>query len=168
MAGLWGRCPRCGKGKLFAGFLALAPRCEHCGLDFSFADSADGPAFFVMFISGFIVAGSALAVEITYAPPYWVHAVLWGPLILLVTLLPLRALKGFQRIHLRGGEKKTVELTLHDRELSIVDESGKHRVVPGQVDVWIGGGQPVSRAGLTPTAGLKTQFAIAAGAVLPD
>jgi beta-glucosidase len=82
--------------------------------------------------------------------------------------VPLRALKGFQRIHLGGGEKKTVELTLHDRELSIVDESGKHRVVPGQVDVWIGGGQPVSRAGLTPTAGLKTQFAIAAGAVLPD
>ena len=94
MAGLWGRCPRCGKGKLFAGFLALAPRCEHCGLDFSFADSADGPAFFVMFISGFIVAGSALAVEIAYAPPYWVHAVLWIPLILITTLLPLRPMKG--------------------------------------------------------------------------
>src|SRR5438067_2441 len=41
VAGLRGCCPRCGKGKLFAGFLALAPRCEHCGLDFSFADSAD-------------------------------------------------------------------------------------------------------------------------------
>jgi beta-glucosidase len=82
--------------------------------------------------------------------------------------VPLRALKAFQRIHLGGSEKKTVELTLHDRELSIVDESGKHRVIPGQVDVWIGGGQPVSRSGLTPTAGLKTQFAIAAGAVLPD
>ena len=94
MAGLWGCCPRCGKGKLFAGFLALAPRCEHCGLDFSFADSADGPAFFVMFISGFIVAGSALAVEIAYAPPYWVHAVLWIPLILITTLLPLRPMKG--------------------------------------------------------------------------
>jgi beta-glucosidase len=82
--------------------------------------------------------------------------------------VPLRALKGFQRVHLGSGEKKTVTLTLHDRELSIVDESGKHRVVPGQVDVWIGGGQPVSRAGLTPTTGLKTQFAIATGAVLPD
>ena len=91
---LRGYCPRCGKGKLFAGFLALAPRCEHCGVDFSFADSADGPAFFVMFISGFIVAGSALAVEIIYAPPYWVHAALWGPLILITTLVPLRPLKG--------------------------------------------------------------------------
>jgi len=93
-SGLRGYCPRCGRGKLFAGFLALAPRCEHCGLDFSFADSADGPAFFVMFISGFIVAGSALAVELIYAPPYWVHAALWGPLILITTLVPLRPLKG--------------------------------------------------------------------------
>ena len=92
--GLKGRCPRCGKGKLFAGFLALRPSCENCGLDFSFADSADGPAFFVMFLSGFIVAGSALAVEIIYAPPYWVHALLWGPLILLTTLAPLRPMKG--------------------------------------------------------------------------
>src|SRR5262249_60348853 len=57
-------------------------------------DSADGPAFFVMFLSGFIVAGSALAVEIVYAPPYWVHALLWGPLILITTLLPLRPVKG--------------------------------------------------------------------------
>ena len=45
-----------------------------------------------MFLSGFIVAGSALAVEIVYAPPYWVHALLWGPLI--TTLLPLRPVKG--------------------------------------------------------------------------
>jgi uncharacterized protein (DUF983 family) len=93
-AGLLGRCPHCGEGRLFQGFLALRPRCEHCGLDFSFVDSADGPAFFVMFLSGFIVAGSALAVEIIYAPPYWVHALLWGPLILITTLLPLRPVKG--------------------------------------------------------------------------
>jgi uncharacterized protein (DUF983 family) len=94
VAGLLGRCPRCGKGRLFQGFLALRPRCEHCGLDFSFVDSADGPAVFVIFISGFIVAGSALAVEMLYAPPYWVHAVLWGPLILITTLGPLRPMKG--------------------------------------------------------------------------
>ena len=94
VTGLRGCCPRCGKGKLFQGFLALRPRCPHCGLDYSFVDSADGPAFFVMFLSGFIVAGSALAVEILYAPPYWVRALLWGPLILLTTLLPLRPMKG--------------------------------------------------------------------------
>jgi uncharacterized protein (DUF983 family) len=94
VAGLLGRCPRCGKGRLFQGFLALRPCCERCGLDFSFVDSADGPAVFVIFISGFIVAGSALAVEMLYAPPYWVHAVLWGPLILITTLGPLRPMKG--------------------------------------------------------------------------
>ena len=94
VSGLMGRCPRCGKGRVFQGFLALRSRCEHCGLDFSFVDSADAPAIFIMFFSGFIVVGSALAVEILYAPPYWVHAVLWGPLILITTLLPLRPMKG--------------------------------------------------------------------------
>jgi uncharacterized protein (DUF983 family) len=92
--GLAAHCPQCGKGSLFQGFLALKPRCESCGLDFSFADAADGPAFFVMFFSGFIVAGSALVVEALYSPPFWVHAVLWIPLILITTLLPLRPIKG--------------------------------------------------------------------------
>jgi beta-glucosidase len=81
---------------------------------------------------------------------------------------PLRALKGFQRIHLDKGEKKSVAFTLHARDLSIVDKSGKHRIVPGQVDVWVGGSQPVGREGLTPAAGLKTQFAITSAATLPD
>jgi uncharacterized protein (DUF983 family) len=94
VTGLSGRCPRCGKGKLFDGFLALRQRCEACGLDYSFADAGDGPAVFVMFIAGFIVVGMALLVEVKYAPPLWVHAILWVPLILLVTLAPLRLIKG--------------------------------------------------------------------------
>ena len=81
---------------------------------------------------------------------------------------PLRALKGFQRVHLEKGEKKTVTFNLSARDLSIVDASGKHRLVAGQVDVWVGGGQPVSRKGLTPTAGLKTQLTLAHAADLPD
>jgi beta-glucosidase len=81
---------------------------------------------------------------------------------------PLRALKGFQRIQLAKGEKKTVAFNLGARDLSVVDESGKHRIVPGQVEVWVGGGQPVSRKGLTPAAGLKTQFAITQATMLPD
>jgi uncharacterized protein (DUF983 family) len=92
--GLRARCPSCGEGKLFAGFLDLAPRCERCGLDYSFADSADGPAVFVILIAGFIVVFAALIVEFAYAPPYWVHAVLWLPLIAATTLLPLRPMKG--------------------------------------------------------------------------
>jgi uncharacterized protein (DUF983 family) len=94
IAGLTGRCPRCGQGKLFDGFLALRQRCSACGLDYSFADAGDGPAVFVMFIAGFIVVGMALVTEIKYAPPLWVHALLWFPLILVVTLAPLRLIKG--------------------------------------------------------------------------
>jgi len=93
-AGLLGRCPRCGKGKMFAGFLGLRPCCEACGLDYTFADAGDGPAVFVIMISGFIVVGAALAVEMLYAPPFWVHAVLWVPLVLLTAVLPLRLVKG--------------------------------------------------------------------------
>jgi uncharacterized protein (DUF983 family) len=92
--GLRGRCPRCGQGKLFAGFLGLRPRCGRCGLDFSFADAGDGPAVFVILIGGFIVVFAALITEIMYQPPYWLHAALWLPLVLLVTLAPLRLIKG--------------------------------------------------------------------------
>jgi uncharacterized protein (DUF983 family) len=93
-AGLSCRCPRCGKGKLFRGFLEVRPSCPACGLDYAFVDAGDGPAVFVILIAGFVVVGAALIVEMRYHPPYWVHAVLWAPLILLVTLLPLRLLKG--------------------------------------------------------------------------
>jgi uncharacterized protein (DUF983 family) len=93
VAGLTCRCPRCGKGKLFQGFLTLRPKCEACGLDFGFADSGDGPAVFVILFAGFVVVGAALAVEFLYQPPFWLHALLWGPLILLVTLGPLRPFK---------------------------------------------------------------------------
>jgi uncharacterized protein (DUF983 family) len=92
--GLAGRCPRCGEGALFAGFLKVAPRCESCGQDFSFADSADGPAFFVMSFAGLVVVAAALVVEVLYQPPYWLHALLWIPLIVAMTLLPLRPVKG--------------------------------------------------------------------------
>ncbi len=94
VAGLRCRCPRCGQGALLQGFLDLRPSCEVCGLDYSFADSGDGPAVFVVLLAGALVVGCALGVEIAYEPPLWVHAVLWLPLILATTLLPLRPIKG--------------------------------------------------------------------------
>ena len=93
-AGLAGRCPACGRGKLFSGYLALAPRCNGCGLDYSFAEAGDGPAVFVILITGFVVVGAALFVEMAYAPPYWLHALIWGPLAILLPLLLLRSFKG--------------------------------------------------------------------------
>ena len=93
-SGLACRCPRCGRGRLFEGFLTLRPRCEACHLDYAFADSGDGPAVFIILIAGFIVVGCALIVEFKFEPPLWLHAVLWLPLILATTLLPLRPMKG--------------------------------------------------------------------------
>jgi uncharacterized protein (DUF983 family) len=93
-AGLLCACPRCGQGQLFQGFLTPRPRCDVCRLDYGFADSGDGPAVFIILLAGFIVVGAALIVEALYHPPYWVHAVLWIPLIAIVTLGPLRPMKG--------------------------------------------------------------------------
>jgi uncharacterized protein (DUF983 family) len=92
--GLMCRCPRCGRGKLFRGFLTLRQDCEACGLDYSFSDAGDGPAVFVILFAGLVVVACALIVEVAYQPPFWVHAVLWLPLILLTTLGPLRLMKG--------------------------------------------------------------------------
>ncbi len=92
--GLACRCPRCGAGKLFAGFLTVRPTCETCGLDFSRHDSGDGPAVLIIFVLGFLIVVAALLVEAKYEPPMWVHLVLWPPLILGGAMGMLRPLKG--------------------------------------------------------------------------
>ncbi len=92
--GLAGRCPRCGMGKMFDGYIALPARCPACGLDYAFADSGDGPAVFVMLIAGFVVVGAALVFDFKYEPPLWVHLVVTLPLGALVCLLMLRWVKG--------------------------------------------------------------------------
>jgi cytochrome c oxidase subunit 3 len=94
VSGAMGRCPACGHGKMFSGYLTIAPRCNLCGLDYGFADSGDGPAVFVILVTGFIVVGAALYVEMVYAPPYWLHALLWGSLAILLPLVLLRSFKG--------------------------------------------------------------------------
>ena len=93
MAGLMSRCPRCGQGRLFAGYLTIAPRCKVCKLNFGFADSGDGPAVFIILIAGFVIVTAALFVEVKYQPPYWVHAALWLPLTGILCLGLLRPFK---------------------------------------------------------------------------
>ena len=92
-AGLACKCPSCGEGDLFAGFLKLAPRCESCGLDFKFADSGDGPAVFVIFAVAPIVILLAFIVEALFHPAPWMHLVLWIPTIIVLSLLLLRPFK---------------------------------------------------------------------------
>ncbi len=94
LTGLTGKCPRCGKGSMFSGLLAVAPKCDVCGLDFTFADAGDAPAIFVMTVAGFLVLGIALWLEVAYQPPYWVHAVVAIPLSAIVCIALLRPSKG--------------------------------------------------------------------------
>ena len=93
-AGLRGRCPRCGSGRLFQGFLQVRPRCDSCKLAFDFADAGDGPAVFIILIAGFILLFGMLYVEVKYDPPAWVLFAIFLPLTLILCLGMLRPLKG--------------------------------------------------------------------------
>jgi uncharacterized protein (DUF983 family) len=94
-AALLCRCPRCGEGRLFDGLLTVASRCSACGLDLAAQDAGDGPAVFVILILGAIVVGLAFWVEVKFAPPLWVHVVLWLPVTLGGAILMLRPLKAW-------------------------------------------------------------------------
>lgn len=93
-AGLKARCPRCGTGRLFDGYIGIAKGCTNCGLDYSFIDSGDGPVPFVILIIGFIVVGLALWTDVSYNPPLWLHFALWVPLAIVLSLFALRWSKG--------------------------------------------------------------------------
>jgi uncharacterized protein (DUF983 family) len=111
-AALLGQCPRCGEGSLFKGYLNVAPKYARCGLDYTAFDAGDGPAVFVILIVGFLVAGGALIVEVKFQPPYWVHAMIWLPTILILTFGFLRLVKStllvLQYKH-RAGEARLME-----------------------------------------------------------
>ena len=92
--GLGCKCPRCGRGPLFDGFLTVAERCTHCGADLRQADSGDGPAVFIILILGAVVVPLALLLEARLEPAYWVHLVLWPPVILGGSIALLRPFKG--------------------------------------------------------------------------
>jgi uncharacterized protein (DUF983 family) len=93
--GILGKCPRCGQGHMFDGFLKIAKECDHCGLDFSFADPADGPAFFVICFACIPSLVMGLWIELAYQAPYWVHLVTTLPFLLLTCIPPLRPMKGW-------------------------------------------------------------------------
>jgi len=91
------KCPRCGQGDLYQpGFsLSLRPACPSCGLDLSKSDAADGPAVFLIFILGFLLVPAALLVESLFHPPLWVHGVVWGIVLLGLTIGALRPIKAY-------------------------------------------------------------------------
>ncbi|MHA6767025.1 DUF983 domain-containing protein [Sphingobium ummariense] len=93
--GVAGRCPRCGEGHIFNGFLTVRDHCEVCGLDYSFADPADGPAVFVQLFACVPGVIFIIMLEILASPPLWVHLALGVPVLILTTVLPLRPIKGW-------------------------------------------------------------------------
>jgi len=92
--GFRGRCPNCGRGRLFHAFLKVVDRCDACGEDLHHHRADDAPAYFDMLIVGHIIVPLALSVEVAYAPPYWVHVALWGPLTIGMSLGLLQPIKG--------------------------------------------------------------------------
>ncbi|HRK17546.1 MAG TPA: DUF983 domain-containing protein [Hyphomicrobiaceae bacterium] len=94
MAGLKGKCPRCGEGPLFRNGLVLREACPNCKLDYAFIDTGDGPSVFAIFIVGFLVLGGALIAEFKFEVPLWFHIVTWGLLTPLLAIMLLRWIKG--------------------------------------------------------------------------
>jgi uncharacterized protein (DUF983 family) len=93
-AGVAGKCPRCGRGNLFSGYLTVAKSCSNCGLSFEFADSGDGAAWFVTLFVCVAGVGSILGVEAAYSPPLWVHVLIAIPVLIILPMLLLRPVKG--------------------------------------------------------------------------
>ena len=89
-----GACPRCGEGRLFAGPVRFADRCNCCGFDFGQFNVGDGPAAFLILIVGAVLTISALVTDAALEPPWWVHLV-WLPIGLALTLGGLRLAKAW-------------------------------------------------------------------------
>lgn len=92
--GFRGRCPNCGEGRLFRAYLKVVDCCPVCGTEFFHQRADDAPPYFVTLITGHIVVPAALAVEVAFSPPMWVHALLWGPLTIALGLGLLQPIKG--------------------------------------------------------------------------
>ncbi len=94
LRGFSGRCPACGKGRMFRKFLKVNDSCPHCAEELHHHRADDFPAYLVIVIVGHILVPIVLAVETEFAPAYWVHALLWGPAVVGLTLGLLQPVKG--------------------------------------------------------------------------
>ena len=92
--GARGRCPNCGEGALFRGYLQVVDRCGSCGEDLHHQRADDAPAYLTILVVGHVMLPMVLGVEEFFAPPIWVHLVLWGTLLPLACLALLRPIKG--------------------------------------------------------------------------
>jgi uncharacterized protein (DUF983 family) len=93
-AALSGRCPRCGKGRMFAGWIEFARKCSECDLDFTRFNVGDGPVAFLTLGIGALVTILAVVTELSFSPGFLIHAMLWVPLTAALVILCLRFTKG--------------------------------------------------------------------------
>jgi uncharacterized protein (DUF983 family) len=92
--GFFGRCPRCGKGRMFRAFLKVADNCPACGEELHHHRADDFPAYVVIVIVGHILVPLVLLVETHIAPPFWVGMTLWPALVVALTLALIQPVKG--------------------------------------------------------------------------
>src|SRR5574337_1762585 len=92
--GLARRCPACGMGRLFSGFLTVSARCEHCAADNTVYPSDDFPPYLTILVVGHVVVPLVFLVERSYAPALWLQAAIWAPVTLLLCLALLPVMKG--------------------------------------------------------------------------
>ncbi len=87
-------CPACGRGSLYGRYLKVVDRCGVCGEELYHHRADDAPPYFTILIVGHVIVGGVLLLEDLVAPATWVHALVWGPLILLMSLWLLPRIKG--------------------------------------------------------------------------
>jgi uncharacterized protein (DUF983 family) len=88
------RCPACGTGSLFGRYLKVRDACPNCGEALFHHRADDAPPYFTIMIVGHVVVGAILPVERAFEPPLWLHAAIWLPLTLVLSLWLLPRIKG--------------------------------------------------------------------------
>lgn len=92
--GFLGRCPACGKGRLFARFLKSAPECSHCGLAFGGHQADDFPAYIVILLLGHILVPTMIEVNHALDIPLGWQAAIWPSLAFVLALALIQPVKG--------------------------------------------------------------------------
>ncbi len=92
--GFLGKCPHCGKGRLFPRFLKVTDKCATCGEEFHHHRADDLPAYLVIVIVGHIVVGAFMGAERMFDLTTWQHLAMWVPITLAMTIGLLQPVKG--------------------------------------------------------------------------
>lgn len=107
--GLKRRCPHCGEGRAFSGYLTVTESCDVCGERLGHIRADDFPPYLTIFLVGHIVVPGALIAEQNWAWSVSLHMAVWLPLAIILMLATLPLMKGaavalMWRLGLTGNE----------------------------------------------------------------